>query len=146
MCDEFETDTWGITDDDIDILLSATTIYISSIAIMPATACSVSFEAYFSNTVTVAIDYEISTGTDLHTIDVSTTYEPSWCSFVSSETYYFITDLTTMAQNDNGDVQLAFSAGQLSVTSTETSLIGTSRDYYMTKDVNNDTIDLYLPI
>ena len=87
MCDEFETDTWGITDDDIDILLSATTIYISSIAIMPATACSVSFEAYFSNTVTVAIDYEISTGTDLNTIDVSTTYEPSWCSFVSSETY-----------------------------------------------------------
>ena len=51
-----------------------------------------------------------------------------------------------MAQNDDVDVQLAFSAGQLSVTSTETSLIGTSRDYYMTKDVNNDTIDLYTPI
>ena len=54
--------------------------------------------------------------------------------------------MTTMTLNDGVDVQLAFSAGQLSVTSVVTSLIGTSRDYYMTTDVNGDLNDMYIPM
>lgn len=77
---------------------------------------------------------------------MSTTHEPSWCTFVSTGAYYFITDMTTMTLNDGVDVQLAFSAGQLSVTSVVTSLIGTSRDYYMTTDVNGDLNDMYIPM
>ena len=112
---------------------------------MPTTACSVSFEAFY-NTSSAAITYPVGSGAMLFTVDVSSTYEPSWCTFASSGTYYFITNLSTMALNDGVDVQLAFSAGQLSVDSDKTSLIGTSIVYYMTTDVNGDLNDMYEPL
>ena len=144
LCDQYVSDSWIVADNS-GVSATLTTYQIDTIAIMPTTACSVSFEAFF-NTNSATITYPVGTGALLFTVDVSATYEPSWCNFVSSGTYYFITDLSTLALNDGVDVQLAFSAGQLSVDSVETSLIDTSVIYYMTTDVNGDLNDMYEPL
>lgn len=49
-------------------------------------------------------------------------------------------------QFDQSSVTLSFSAGQLTIDSSELTLIGTTQVVYMTKDVNGDTADLYTPI